>query len=668
MKNKITFFFTVIAVFFSSATGFSQNSSYEIGTWEGFRTSAVTFTFDDACSNQFTVAVPIFDKYGYKGSFYPVIDWGPNWNTLKTIANKGHEIGSHSKSHPSGAMNESEMSSSKDEINRQIPGFDCNTVVYPNCVVPNKTTAAKYFIGGRICNNQVANTTPADYFEIGSIICGNQGQCNSLANFQSQLNNAKNKKGWAVFLIHEVDNGSGYSPLASSVIDQTLDHIKKNDGDFWVTTFRNAILYSKERNAAKITEVSNTANEITLNLTDNLDNATYKYPLSIRRTVPAGWTDVTALQGGKEIESSIKSGYIYFNAVPDGGTVTLTPGTPVSGFTVSTSASPETGGSVTVSPNPPANGRYEEGTTVSLTPVPSTNWEFDGWSGDASGNNMPLSIRITKNLTVTAKFKLVGDDVDNNLIKNGTFANTNDWTFSQHNNTTGTFTAVGNEGTISVTQTGTADHNVQIVQNGIPMEQGTKFRLTFDASATSSRPMSVFMQMDSDPYTSYFEQSVDLTAQKQSFSYEFEMEEATDMNGRIAFNVGTATPTVKISNVKLIRIAEIGGPAPEKVTLTFDPNGGTMQGENSISVEQGAVIGTLPTPTRNGYTFEGWIDSNNVKYTENTILTADVTVTASWKEIKDLSELTEEVSNLQEQIKVLTSETENLKLLLEDCE
>ncbi len=321
MKTKFSLF--IITVLFSSVVGFSQSSAYEVGTWEGFRTSAVTFSFDDNCANQFSAAVPALDRAGYKASFYPVINWGPNWTTLKNMANNGHEIGSHSVTHPSGAMTESELSSSKNTINQNIPGFDCNTVTYPNCIAPAQATCAKYYIGGRVCNGQVEGSTPSNYYQIGSIICGSAGSCNSLSAFQTQFNSAKNKKGWAVFLIHEIDNGSGYSPLATSILESALNYLKQNDGDFWVTTFRNAILYSKERNAAVVTELSNSAKEITMKVTDNLDNTIYNYPLSLRRALPSGWTSVYATQDGKEIEASIKSGYIYFSAVPDGGTVSL---------------------------------------------------------------------------------------------------------------------------------------------------------------------------------------------------------------------------------------------------------------------------------------------------------------------------------------------------------
>ncbi len=67
----------------------------------GFR-GAVSLTFDDGTSNQLKMAVPALDEYGVRGSFYlhardhlmdnHAADW-------KAVAETGHEIGNHTKSH-----------------------------------------------------------------------------------------------------------------------------------------------------------------------------------------------------------------------------------------------------------------------------------------------------------------------------------------------------------------------------------------------------------------------------------------------------------------------------------------------------------------------------------------------------------------------------------------
>ena len=48
-----------------------------------------------------------------------------------------------------------------------------------------------------------------------------------------------------------------------------------------------------------------------------------------------------------------------------------------------------------------------------------------------------------------------------------------------------------------------------------------------------------------------------------------------------------------------------------KVTVTFDANGGTVS-ETSRTYVTGSTYGKLPTPTRSGYTFEGWNGKNKI--------------------------------------------------------
>ena len=73
------------------------------------------------------------------------------------------------------------------------------------------------------------------------------------------------------------------------------------------------------------------------------------------------------------------------------------------------------------------------------------------------------------------------------------------------------------------------------------------------------------------------------------------------------------------------------------VTLTLDPNGGTLEGDTIISSEPGATV-TLPTPVRDGYTFQGWSDGENVYPAGDYTVPGDVTLTAQWK----LNEATDE--------------------------
>jgi hypothetical protein len=91
-------------------------------------------------------------------------------------------------------------------------------------------------------------------------------------------------------------------------------------------------------------------------------------------------------------------------------TVTTDDGSFTDQITVNVSASPPTtytltvnasNGSVSKSPN---QSSYASGTSVSLTASPDSSYQFDNWSGAASGSNSTVTVTMNSNKTVTANF------------------------------------------------------------------------------------------------------------------------------------------------------------------------------------------------------------------------------------------------------------------------
>lgn len=74
---------------------------------------------------------------------------------------------------------------------------------------------------------------------------------------------------------------------------------------------------------------------------------------------------------------------------------------------------------------------------------------------------------------------------------------------------------------------------------------------------------------------------------------------------------------------------------PKAYTVYFDPNGGTSY-TVSKTVTNSSTYGTLPTPTRNGYAFDGWYTAqsggNQILASTNVNLTADQTLYAHWSQ------------------------------------
>ncbi len=85
-------------------------------------------------------------------------------------------------------------------------------------------------------------------------------------------------------------------------------------------------------------------------------------------------------------------------------------------YSIAVSAAPGGSGEIGRSPSPNCpgnNGKYVEGTTVTLTPQPASGWSFLDWSGgSASGAANPLSVIANADKTIVANFVAAGDSVD----------------------------------------------------------------------------------------------------------------------------------------------------------------------------------------------------------------------------------------------------------------
>lgn len=148
---------------------------------------------------------------------------------------------------------------------------------------------------------------------------------------------------------------------------------------------------------------------------------------------------------------------------------------------------------------------------------------------------------------------------DGNLIYNGEFADEDladdtDWCFLLNEGGKGTATIA--DGTITVVpeEEGTVDYALQLVQAELPLYNGNKYSISFDACASESRKMNVAVSAPSNGWTRYFpDTTVELTPDWQTYSYEFVMEEADDNNGRLEFNMAKAGSLAEIS-IKNVRI------------------------------------------------------------------------------------------------------------------
>ena len=151
-------------------------------------------------------------------------------------------------------------------------------------------------------------------------------------------------------------------------------------------------------------------------------------------------------------------------------------------------------------------------------------------------------------------------DTNGNYITNGEFSVAEDlsddvdWKFLTAEGGKGSAKIENKEIVISTTEAGKQDYSIQLVQPNLPIRKGGTYTVSFDAYADAARTMKVDVSAPDRSFARYLaDTDVDLTTQKQTYTYTFKMEKADDANGRLEFNLGktASTAAVHITNVKV---------------------------------------------------------------------------------------------------------------------
>ena len=299
----------------------------QITNWADNKAGAVSIAFDDSAISQYTLAVPALNARGLKGTFFVITsDLDSNaWDEWRNVANQGHEIGSHTKTHPhlpqlSLTQMQDEIGGSQAAIDAQITTQKCLTFAYPFGELDSnsESIAQSYYIAARGISCDF-NNTPYDFYSMKAC-----EDTLSVEQMKAKADEAEQQAKWLVSFHHNLD-GTGWGFWTIDMLTDYLDYLKTKN--LWVDTFGSVTKYIKERESADLSLVSSSDAQIVLNLTDTLDDAIYDEPLTIRSEVPSSWAKVNVQQGSSastvtSVVEATKT-VIYYNVVPDRGFITL---------------------------------------------------------------------------------------------------------------------------------------------------------------------------------------------------------------------------------------------------------------------------------------------------------------------------------------------------------
>ena len=256
-----------------------------------------------------------------------------SWDQWRQVAEQGHEIGSHSVYHPdlttlSEADLRWELSESQITINQNIPSQSCVSFAYPSaeCNDLVRAVTSEYYIAARAA--WASEGGEFNYYEDGpswqAVNFYNVGSQSipevnpSISDIDYNLNFAIQTHTWHCMHFSQILDTDFFAAVLDDLLSRNL----------WIDTFGSIVRYMRERMSSTLTVLSEGGTEIKLDLAHSLDSSIYNQPLTVRSTIPPSWHKVNVQQGDVSIpvDSTIEGleTVIYYNAVPNNGTITLT--------------------------------------------------------------------------------------------------------------------------------------------------------------------------------------------------------------------------------------------------------------------------------------------------------------------------------------------------------
>lgn len=162
---------------------------------------------------------------------------------------------------------------------------------------------------------------------------------------------------------------------------------------------------------------------------------------------------------------------------------------------------------------------------------------------------------------------------------------------------------------IQINSTGTEGWHVQLVKNGITLESGKKYRITFVAKSDVQRQITSYVGQNYSPWSAYSDyNTITLNTEMNEYTYIFDMT-TSDYTARLVFDIGQTTDDIIFESIKL-----------EEVELEFPTSVSELTNARSV-IFPNPVKDILWIDNRNGFKRIQIYNMQGIKLMEQTIQT-----------------------------------------------
>jgi peptidoglycan-N-acetylglucosamine deacetylase len=240
--------------------------------WPAGKRVAVSLSFDDARASQVLTGLDLFERHGARVTFYVnPRNMEKHVEQWKRAVAQGHELGSHSDTHPcsgnfpfarKNALEEYTLARLEEDLEaasrgiERLTGVKATTFAYPcgskfigrgvstQSYVP---VIAKRFRAGRGFRDEAAND-PA-YCDLAQLL-GVDSDRMTLDQMKEAVAKAEQQGGWLVFAGHDI-GGAGAQSNDPAVLDAFLKYAKDPASGIWLDTVDAIATYVEKRRAAR---------------------------------------------------------------------------------------------------------------------------------------------------------------------------------------------------------------------------------------------------------------------------------------------------------------------------------------------------------------------------------------------------------------------------------
>lgn len=321
-----------------------------ISMWAKDRLAAFSLTIDDNHVQDHAFWYEMSEQYGWKWTWFLIanqIGWSSadHWGHWQKALDQGHDVQSHGQTHLCDALFYTfrEYRQSQVEIERSLANAKVRTLAYPFGINTDKrgspcepltsdrtknsrAEAAKYFLAVRDVYGALSNPAKIDYLKVPSVSSSRNflNPQAPWAYFDSVFNpNSANYRTWYVVHYHNLPNDT-----AKNDVRQVLAHLNEVKDRVWIAPFTQVAQYGQEYATAQLTNVQRTANSVSFQLKDQMNDAWFDQPLTIKMRLPDGWSGTLSVQqnsASRAVQTVVNQDKIYalFEVIPDRGLVTV---------------------------------------------------------------------------------------------------------------------------------------------------------------------------------------------------------------------------------------------------------------------------------------------------------------------------------------------------------